>query len=159
MKNSMLTKYSLPISFLFIAICSGCASITGTKNQPVSVTANHNGKPIDGADCVLTNDKGTWFVKSPGSTVIQKSGADLVITCNKADIPTGSTSAKSSANAGVWGNILFGGIVGYVIDASTGAAFDYPTSLGVEMGQVLQLQPQTPTMTEAENKSTLTSTN
>jgi len=146
MKNTM-TKLSVPC--LLVAITAGCASITGSKNQPVSVTALHEGKQIDGADCVLTNDKGTWFVKSPGSTVIQKSGSDLTITCNKDGVPPGSASAASSANAGAWGNILFGGIVGYVVDASTGAAFDYPTSLGVQMGQVLKLQPQATTTADS----------
>lgn len=144
-----MKKYAYPSLacsiFLISTLGSGCASITGSKNQPVSVSAIHNGKPLDGADCVLTNDKGTWFVKSPGSTVIQKSGSDLTITCSKDGIPTGSTAAKSSANGSVWGNILFGGIIGYAVDASTGAAFDYPTSLGVQMGQVIQLQPQAPT--------------
>lgn len=144
MKNSIPSEWKLPIPLMLLVLSTGCASITGSKNQPVSVTATHNGKPIEGADCVLTNDKGTWYVKSPGSTVIQKSGADLVITCNKDGMPAGSAAAKSSANGGVWGNILFGGIIGYAIDASTGAAFDYPTSMGVQMGQVLQLQPQSP---------------
>lgn len=126
---------------LVLAVLTGCASITGSKNQPVSVQAHHNGKPLDGADCVLTNDKGTWFVKTPGSTVIQKSGQDLNITCNKDGIPAGTTTAASSANGGVWGNILFGGLIGYAVDASTGAAFDYPSSMGVQMGQVLRFEP------------------
>lgn len=139
---------------VLILFSTGCASITGSKNQPVSVTAVHEGKQIDGADCVLTNDKGTWFVKSPGSTVVQKSGGDLTITCNKEGVPTGSAAAVSSANAGAWGNILFGGIVGYVVDASSGAAFDYPTSLGVQMGQVLQLQPQKPTTPDSGSTTT-----
>jgi hypothetical protein len=155
MKHSINNGWKLKLPLLIIALCSGCASITGSKNQPVSVTAVHQDKQVDGAECSLTNDKGTWFVKSPGSTVIQKSGADLVITCNKEGLPTGSTSAKSSANGGVWGNILFGGIIGYAIDASTGAGFDYPTSLGVQMGQVIQLQPQTPPTDSAGQQSSM----
>lgn len=144
MKKPIKYHQKLMLPFLLIALCSGCASITGSKNQPVSVSAHHNGKPIDGADCVLTNDKGTWYVKSPGSTVIQKSGQDLTITCNKDGIPAGTTTAASSANGGIWGNILFGGIIGYAVDASTGAGFDYPASMGVQMGQVIQLQSQVP---------------
>lgn len=131
----------LAIIALGATLLGGCASITGSKNQPVSVQALHNGKPLDGADCVMTNDKGTWYVKTPGSTVIQKSGQDLTITCNKDGIPAGTATAVSAANGGVWGNILFGGIIGYAVDASTGAAFDYPTSMGVQMGQVVRLEP------------------
>lgn len=123
------------------SLLAGCASITGSKNQPLSIQAVHTGRSLDGADCTLTNDKGTWFAKTPGSVVIQKSGQDLVIRCEKDGIPAGSTTIASSANAGAWGNILFGGIIGYAIDAGTGAAFDYPSSLSVQMGQVIKLEP------------------
>lgn len=126
---------------LIFLTCSGCASITGSKIQPVSVQASHNGQVVDGADCTLVNDKGTWFVKAPGSTVVQKSGQDLVVTCNKKGIPQGVASYASSVNGGVWGNIIFGGLIGYAVDASSGAAFDYPTSMGVQMGQVIRLDP------------------
>lgn len=128
-------------SLLAVVLLTGCASITGSKNQPVSIQAVHTGKSIEGADCTLTNDKGTWFAKTPGSVVVQKSGQDMVIRCEKDGIPAGSTTVASSANAGAWGNILFGGIIGYAVDAGTGAAFDYPTSLSVQMGQVIKLEP------------------
>ena len=132
-------KVFVPVVLAVFA--AGCASITGSKNQPVSVQTHHNGSPIEGANCTLTNDKGTWFLKTPGSTTIQKSGQDLVVACNKEGVPAGTASVVSSANGGVWGNILFGGIIGYAVDASTGAAFDYPTSMTVQMGQVLKLEP------------------
>lgn len=122
-------------------VLTGCASLTGSKNQPLSIQAVHTGKSLEGADCTLTNDKGTWFAKTPGSVVVQKSGQDLVIRCEKDGVPAGSTTVASSANAGAWGNILFGGIIGYAVDAGTGAAFDYPSSLSVQMGQVIQLEP------------------
>lgn len=150
-----------PKAVLFILLaCSGCASITGSKNQPVSVQASHNGQVLDGADCTLVNDKGTWFVKSPGSAVVQKSGQDLVVTCNKSGIPQGVATYASSANGGVWGNILFGGLIGFAVDASSGAAFDYPTSMGVQMGQVIRLEPSnveknTQTMDEYDPRNSI----
>jgi len=127
--------------FSILLLCTGCASITGSKNQPVSVQASHNGQVLDGIDCTLVNDKGVWYVKAPGSTVVQKSGQDLVVTCNKQGLPQGVATYASSANGGVWGNILFGGLIGFAVDASSGAAFDYPTSMGVQMGQVIRLEP------------------
>lgn len=129
------------ISLVLLLALTGCASITGSKNQPLSVQAVYTGKSIEGADCTLTNDKGTWFTKTPGSVVVQKSGQDLVVKCDKEGIPSGSTTVASSANGGAWGNILFGGIIGYAIDAGTGAAFDYPTSLAIQMGQILKFEP------------------
>jgi hypothetical protein len=136
-------KNSIPL-FTVVTLAAGCASITGSKHQPVSVQAHHNGNQIQDASCTLTNDKGSWFIKTPGSTTIQKSGQDLVVTCNKDGVPAGSTTVASSANGGVWGNILLGGFIGYAIDASTGAGFDYPTSMSVQMGQVIKLEPPKP---------------
>jgi len=114
------------------ALCSGCASITGSKNQPVSLTAVCNAEPVSGANCTLANDKGQWFVATPGSVMIQKSGGDLAVSCKKGDAAGGGTFV-SKANGGIWGNILAGGIIGYAIDAGSGAGFDYPPNMTVIM--------------------------
>ncbi len=71
------------IGFSFIFV--GCASITGSRNQPISVTATLEGKPVVGANCELLNDKGKWYVTTPGSVVILKSFQDLTATCRKSE--------------------------------------------------------------------------
>ena len=111
---------------------SGCASITEGKMQPVSVTAMCDSHPVTGAACKLANDKGTWYADTPGSVVIHKSYQDLIVTC-KDEQAAGDATFKSSSNGGVWGNILAGGIIGYAVDRSNGAGFDYPTSLAVTL--------------------------
>lgn len=117
--------------YLFCTIMiSGCASITGSKNQPVSVTSSCAGKPLIGANCVLTNDKGQWFVTTPGSIVVSKSSQDIALACKK-DRLAATAIYKSSSNGGIWGNILAGGIIGYAIDAGGGAGFDYPAMMNV----------------------------
>lgn len=112
---------------------SGCASITGTSVQPVSVTAVCDGaKVVKDAICTLMNDKGQWFVTSPGSTMIQKSYGDLSVTCKKEEA-VGVLVVKSSNNSNVWGNILAGGVIGYAVDSSSGAGFNYPNMISVTM--------------------------
>lgn len=112
----------------------GCASITGSRNQPISVTATHEGKPVVGANCQLLNDKGTWYVITPGSVVIQKSFQDLTATCRKQETQKiGATTFKSASEGSVWGNIIAGGLIGYAVDASSGAGFSYPPTLNIEM--------------------------
>lgn len=115
---------------------SGCASITGSKMQPVSVQTIQDNKEVAGVGCTLVNDAGKWFVTSPGSVTIQKSTADLAVTCNKDNQVVGSETIVSKANGSVWGNIVAGGIIGYAVDRSTGAGFDYPQMITVMLRKV-----------------------
>lgn len=128
---------------LAILLLSGCASITNGKMQPVSVNAvNKAGEDVEDAKCSLLNDKGTWYVTTPGSVMIQKSYGDMTITCKKKGTNNGVASVKSGANGGVFGNIVAGGLIGYAVDASNGAGFDYPTNITVEMGKTTVIAPQ-----------------
>ena len=114
------------------SLLGGCASITSGKVQPLSVTTSCDGEPLNGAVCTLTNDKGSWFVKTPGSVSISKAYGDLTVECKK-DKALGTNTFKSASEGAVWGNILAGGIVGYAVDASTGAGFSYSPTLTVNM--------------------------
>jgi len=123
------TTFVMMSFFLF-----GCASVTGSKNQPISVTTVCGGEQVDGASCTLMNDKGTWFVKTPGSVMIQKSYGDLAIDCKK-EKSAASGKFQSKSNGGVWGNIIAGGIIGYAVDAGSGAGFDYPPTMTVTLSE------------------------
>lgn len=126
----------------------GCASIVNGQNQPVSVDTRQGGDSVVGANCTLSNDKGTWYVTSPGSTTVHRSAADLAIKCEKSGINPGLSTVKSFTKGMAFGNILFGGIIGAGVDISTGAAFDYPSLISVQMGQSLVMAPP-PGMTSA----------
>jgi hypothetical protein len=126
--------------FKIIAIAAtvaltGCASVTGSKIQPLSVQTVHDDKEVSGVGCTLTNDAGKWFVTTPGSVSVQKSTGDMTVVCKK-DGLTGQEVAVSKSNGGVWGNILAGGPIGYVVDRSTGAGFDYPNTITVVLRQI-----------------------
>lgn len=134
---------------------TGCASVTGSKLQPVSVQTIHENQEISGVGCTLTNDAGKWFVTTPGSVTIQKSTGDLAVECKK-DGVAGRETVVSKSNGAVWGNIILGGGIGYVIDRNTGAGFDYPNSITVAVRKVAEaigLAPPT-AVAEAETKST-----
>lgn len=112
--------------------------------QPVSVQTIQDNIEITGAGCTLTNDNGRWFVTSPGSVTILKSTADLAVECSKANAGTGHETVVSRANGGVWGNILLGGPIGYVMDRTSGAGFDYPSIITVTLrkaGEVIGVDP------------------
>jgi hypothetical protein len=116
------------------ALLGGCASITGTNNQPISVRSSCGMAQVSGAACKLRNDKGEWYVNNtPGSVTIQKAFGDLAVECQKVGLGRGVSIYKSTANASVYGNILVGGLIGFAIDSGSGSGFDYPQSMSVEI--------------------------
>lgn len=120
---------------LAAGLLPGCASITGSELQLLSLQAlDKDGAPVAGADCKLSNDKGTWYAKPPASPAVTRSAEDLQVNCEAAGRLPGSVRAISRANAGMAGNILFGGVIGVVIDHSRGTAYDYPSTISVVFG-------------------------
>lgn len=116
-----------------LMFASGCASITDTKLQPVSVTTIMDNKEVVRSGCTLTNDVGKWFVTTPGSVTVHKSTGDLAVDCSKDNVGAGTERVVSKSNVNVWGNLLVGGLVGYVVDRNTGAGFDYPPTITVTL--------------------------
>lgn len=114
---------------------SGCASIVGSKLQPISVQSVMEGVEVSGVACTLTNDAGKWFVTTPGSVTIQKSTGDMAVDCAKDDL-RGHENLISKNNGAVWANILAGGGIGYIVDRNTGAGFDYPSTVIVVINKM-----------------------
>ncbi|TFW07138.1 hypothetical protein E4K72_09375, partial [Oxalobacteraceae bacterium OM1] len=64
------------------AFVSGCASVTGGNVQSmIVVAAEKGGKDVAGAECVLSNNKGSWRVKTPGEATIVRSNAAMTVKC------------------------------------------------------------------------------
>ncbi len=113
-------------------LLAGCASITGSSTQPVSVTTVCEGRIVSDIECTLVNDKGRWWLKTTSSVLIQKSYGDLAVTC-RAGPSVGTAGFVSKSNGGAWANLLVGGVIGYAVDSNSGAGFDYPTEVAVVM--------------------------
>ncbi len=121
MKNFINTFFIL----LTLTFLNGCASITESKNQSMSVTTGE----VTGAMCTLSNSKGSYYVTTPGSVMVRNACDQLSISCVKdgyvpANPAAGTVQDKAKSMA--WGNIIFGGIIGIAVDRSTGAGCQYP---------------------------------
>lgn len=135
-------KFVILPALVIASLTTGCASITTGQTQPISIeTRDSQGQQVSGAACKLVNDKGTYFVTSPGTVGVQRSYNDLSVNCSREKSEPGVVTAKSSTKAMAFGNILFGGVIGAAVDAGTGAAYDYPSLLTVIMGQMTTLTP------------------
>lgn len=107
------------------AALGGCAYFVDTKTQAVSVET----PACPGAACRLTNSQGTYLAPlTPDTTVVRKDFKDLTVFCTK-DGKSATSVHKSSAVAATYGNILFGGVPGVLVDGGSGAGYAYPSVL------------------------------
>lgn len=131
-----------------VSLTTGCASIVNGQNQSISVETRQNAASVAGANCKLSNNKGTWYVTSPGSTVVRRSYEDLSVRCEKEGLDPGIVSVKSATKAMAFGNVIFGGVIGAGVDMANGSAYDYPPLITVQMGETSLIGP--PAQPEAE---------
>ena len=114
------------ILLIVLVLLNGCASITESKNQSMSVSTGD----ITGAICTLSNSKGSYYVNStPGSVMVRNACDQLTVTCTKEGYVPANPAAGSVQDVAkdmAWGNIVFGGIIGIAVDRSTGAGCSYP---------------------------------
>ena len=108
---------------------SGCASIVEGTTQSIAVTT----PPTDGAKCVLTSSEGTYYVTTPGNVIVHKTKNSLKAECKKDGFDVAEKTIEPHFNGATAGNIIAGGIIGIGIDAATGANYNYPKEVAVDM--------------------------
>lgn len=140
-----MNKFSLLTSVSVLTFLSGCASVTGTTGQSISVeTRQKNGAVLSGASCELSNSKGKWFLNTPGTAAIRRSNDDMIVICNKDGHEPGTAAVVSDTKGMMFGNILLGGGIGAIVDHNSGAAYEYPTLIQIMMGSNIKIEPPKP---------------
>src|SRR4051812_12102563 len=122
------TTKGITLSAVCVALSlTGCASIVTGTSQQVTIDSNPGG-----AKCLVYRNGGRVHEgTTPMVFTIDKSGKDLDIAC--ADAANHQARGVSRAGMQPWvlGNIIFGGLIGLVIDASSGAIVKYDTPVMV----------------------------
>lgn len=122
------------VLWLWLAALGGCASIVDGTDQTLAVKTMSGEYDIAGAQCTLTNNKGEWHVVTPGTVTIHRSYNDLNVRCAKDGFVPNVGSVPSGTRDIAFGNIFLGAVIGGAIDMGTGAAYDYPSPI------IMQLQ-------------------
>jgi hypothetical protein len=125
--NASIKKLLLIIPALGI---SGCASIITGDTQSLRLSVTCKGKEIR-TYCTVHNDTGRWSVLTPVDLKIGKSRQPLNISCRGLLGTTGWT-LDSSPNAAMAANIVFGGVVGALVDHKTVRGYQYPELVELE---------------------------
>lgn len=111
-------------------VISGCATIVNGSSQNLSVLTDPAG-----ASCVFRREGEVIGVvnPSPGTLSISKSRHRIDVRCQKDGYAEVSGNLGSTFQAAALGNILLGGLIGAIADASSGAATDYPKEISLTL--------------------------
>jgi hypothetical protein len=140
---------------LAMTLLTGCASVTTGSTQAVVVqTVDAAAVPLE-ANCELKNDKGTWSVATPGSTLIRQSYKELAVSCRSTTHAPAAITVLSKTKSMAYGNVLIGGLIGASIDMASGAAYEYPGIISVTMGPAVA-NPEGPVRKVVVNQSAIT---
>ncbi|MGU7779386.1 hypothetical protein [Burkholderia sp. PU8-34] len=145
------------------AMTTGCGTITGGTTQSVSVKTQKDSVDVAGANCILTNSKGSYEVITPGTIKVHRAKDDLNVKCSKTGEPDATTTVQSKTRKGALaGNLIMFGPVGTLamgpIDRATGAWWAYPDDITVSLGNpsATQASPDTPTVPPAASTPKVT---
>src|SRR4051794_9709247 len=127
-----------------LALLSGCASIASGTTQQISVNSSPGG-----ADCDLIREGAKiHHVTTPASPLVNKTKHDITVACSKPRYQDAQAVNKSGVEPWVLGNLIFGGLIGLVIDVSSGAQnhYDETTTLNLTPAPApAAMQPTTST--------------
>jgi hypothetical protein len=133
-----VSRPAFAIALALQTLVTGCATITKDANQPVKVeTYSKENQLVKDVKCTAKNERGEWSTNAPGTVSVHRSGENLLVNCEKEGQQSGLATVISRANGGMFGNILFGGGIGAIIDHNKGTAYSYPDWIRVIMGDNL----------------------
>ncbi len=113
-----------------LALLPGCATIVAGANHTMAVQT----EPTGGA-CEVRRDGNLLGTvnPTPGTVTFEKASPPVVVACTAASGLAGSASFNSVVEPWVFGNIVFGGLIGAVVDLSTGATSKYPDQVTIAL--------------------------
>jgi len=122
----MLTLTKNLIFASLIVISSSCASIVSKTSYPVTVDSS----PRD-ASVTITDRHGTEVYSGKTPALVRlKSGAGFfkaaqyAVTISKPGFASKTVNLRASVNGWYFGNIVFGGVIGFlIVDPATGAMY------------------------------------
>lgn len=111
------------------ASVSGCATVTTGTTQPINIDSDPQA-----AECTLTREGNVLgTVTTPAPLTIKRHASTIHVVCRKPGYEDGRSVMNSRFESASAGNFLVGGIIGVMVDASSGANSRYESNVMVRL--------------------------
>ena len=123
--NIKLTATRVALIALSIVLTSGCATIVKGTTQGVSISSDPPGADV--------NVDGAFVGQTPLSVEMERK-RDHLVTIERSGYESRTVPVVKSVGGAVWGNVLAGGLIGWGVDATSGAQYDLsPATISVRL--------------------------
>lgn len=119
----MTTLKLVPALAASVLLASGCATVTKGTNQVITLHTDP-----EGATCDVTRELKivASLNATPGQVHVDKAFGAIDVACRKAGHQPTDVRVDSEVQGWTFGNILIGGVIGFAVDAASGAMREYP---------------------------------
>ena len=124
MKNLLLS---------LVAGLTACASIVNDSHVPITLSFSDN----SAGTCDLKNEREEYQVTMPSTVSVRRSDDALVFKCFTTDGREARGSIPSEIGGTIVGNIILGGGIGAIIDASNDKDRTYPEAFIIPVAKAL----------------------
>lgn len=114
-----------------VGVLSGCASIVSDTDSTTYIETTP-----EKCHCTLHGQDFKRVVNTPDSVHLPSEAAPIIISCEAEGYRTNSTELDTEVDGWIFGNIIFGGIIGAVVDASRGAGMEYPDKITLQLDPI-----------------------
>ncbi len=125
-----MSRFASAISVFGAAwLAAGCATVTSGTTQQINIDSEPQA-----ADCTLTREGVTLgSVTTPAPITIKRHASTIHVVCKRAGYEDGRVVMNSRFETASAGNFVLGGIIGVIVDSSTGANSRYETNVLVRL--------------------------
>ena len=109
---------------------SGCATILNDSTALLAISFSDGSS----GECRFMNKRTTVTMKVPSTVTVNRSDDFLTYDCTTDDGRKANGAIPSSIGAMIWGNIIFGGIPGAIVDSATDEHREYPPQFVIPIG-------------------------
>lgn len=136
MKVTRKTMISL-VSITALVLVTGCATIMSGTKQKIKIASTPTDANITISQFDQNQESAYWTGTTPATVKVNRKNSYQVKISLKGYQPVEVPIEYKSMNGWVWGNIIFGGILGTVVDTVDGAANELgPDDINVTLMRV-----------------------
>lgn len=120
MNHRASTLYAATLAVGLGLVLAGCATVMSGSYQDVRVTSTPSGAQVSIQRAAGSEMAAVWQGTTPAVASLERKHSYVLRVVLDGYRPV-ETTLETGTNGWIWGNLLFGGVVGVAVDLSTGA--------------------------------------